>query len=233
MSAIVAVTALPLHAGVVAVAGSGYIQTQGQLENSDTGSTTPFGPTVNLVGFNGLGSFDSTASEQASLDGVTANVSARLQASASGVGGVTTISYTETFSGTQSHVTNVHGLVGTPISEVVFTVSTDSSTLVSWTFTDAYILSVLRYSGDGVLVGGDADGVDASGFSLSEVNGASAIRLAAGNHAFTLSDAKGFSTDGGFDITYGFDLMFSNAAVPGPIGTFAVLAIGLGRRRTR
>ena len=212
-----------VDAGVVSVSGSGYIETTGQLDNS--GGASPFAPRVSLTGFSGLGAFDQTANQQASLNGVTADVSARLQVSASEAGGVTTLSYRETFAGSMLNPDGDVQLVGSPISDIVFTITTQESTLVSWSATDSYILGQVTFQGSGAFVGGPG-GDDANGLSLQ---GFSGLSLDAGTHTFTLDDQKSFGDD--FLIDYGFDLSFSNMAVPGPAGVLSLSAIGFIRRR--
>ena len=222
--------------GVVQVSASGYIDSEGQLDNSSTGSATPFAPRVDLIGFDGFGTFDQTANEQVALDGVTADISARLQVSATQTANGAAISYEEMFWGTQSEITNSHGLVGAPNSEVTFTVTTLGTTLVSWSDQYDYLLGVVTYSGGGIVAGGGADGISAElvGGSLAILDGyaANGILLDAGVHTFTISDRKAFGGDGGFSITHGFDLMFSNV-VPSPPALAAVFAMGFTRTRRR
>ena len=218
-----------VDAGVVSVSGSGYIETTGQLDSS-FGGVTPFTPRVSLTGFNGLGTFDETANQQVSLDGEIADIAARLQVSASENAGVTTLSYDETFSGAFAtpNTNGEYDIVGSPESQVVFTITTQGSTLVSFS-DDGYMLGQVTFSGSGTFVGGYLDGEDADTYSLDLGNSADFISLNAGTHTFTLDDQKGFGGD--FLIQHGFDMMFSNAAVPGPAGVLSLSAIGFIRRR--
>ena len=236
-AALAGVVGLSAHAqpGVVGVSASGYIDSDGQLEDLLNDAATPFAPRVDLTGFDGFGTFDQTSNEQVALDGVTADISARLQVSATQTAHGAVISYEEMFWGTQSEITNNHGVVGASNSEVTLTVTTLGTTLVSFSDQYDYLLGVVIYAGDGIVAGGAADGVSAEILgSLANLDGlgANGILLDAGVHSFTISDQKAFGGDGGFSITHGFDLMFSNV-VPGPSALTAVFAIGLTRNRRR
>ena len=236
VAALAGVVGLSAHAqpGVVSVSASGYIDSDGQLEDLLNNAATPFAPRVDLTGFDGFGTFDQTANEQVALGGVTADISARLQVSATQTAHGAAISYEEMFWGTQSEITNNHGVVGAPNSEVTLTVTTLGTTLVSFSDRYDYLLGVVIYAGDGIIAGGVADGVSADLESLANLDGlgANGILLDAGVHSFTISDQKAFGGDDGFSITHGFDLMFSNV-VPGPSALTAVFAIGLTRNRRR
>ncbi len=228
-------------AGVTSFSATGSFGYSGQLTNQ-LWDTSDFSTSLD-VSWNGVGNFDQSDSDSASLDGGTLNATTRVALSTSEFGGVTTLSYLE------SYVTTTAG----PIERVDFyrsqsaflTFTTSGWTRLQFTnlsgsllgyntlhFTGAEEAFTIDLTGGNPIVDWSVSIPSGNSGVLDTWDGVSAaLLLSAGTWSLELADS--FLAGAEFNDHLGFDMEFSSFPVPGPAGITGVAAALLlsGRRR--
>ena len=233
-------------ADVISVSASGSIGYSGQLAGEE--DTADYDASLGFT-WDGSGSLDQSASDEASIDGTTVNARSRIELSSAISGGVTTVSYRESYTTSTTGPSDPLDYGGWSRSQTVqVTFTTTDWTRLDFTGLEGGLLAqnaIQFYSVDQF---GEIHSIDLSGTSpivdwsssmgtpLESVLDAwdgvdSALLLGAGTWTLELNDSIGAS--GAFDDFLTFEMNFSAFTVPGPASLGGLMGLLLFNSRRR